>query len=119
MQYYDDLLKPKNKAKKSESKTGESCPICGRVMIQGRSVDRHHFVPKLKGGKEMTLLHVICHRKLHSVFSESEMARYYNTPERCKEHPEIIKFIKWLKNKDPEFLESHKEHNSKKNKRKR
>lgn len=118
---YDDFLKPKNSkpknTEKSINKDSLKCPICNRVMIEGRSVDRHHFIPKLKGGKEMTLLHVICHRKLHSIFSEAEMARYYNTPERCKEHNEVQKFIKWVAKKDPEFLESHKEHKNKKNKR--
>lgn len=116
---YEDLLTPKNKSNKKNTKDLEKCPICNRAMIEGKSVDRHHFIPKLKGGKVMTLLHVICHRKLHSVFSEAEMARYYNTPERCKENEEIQKFIKWVSNKDPEYIESHKEHGKKKGKRRK
>lgn len=117
--YQEDILKPKNQKTERENKTSEGlCPICSRKMIKGKSLDRHHFIPKLKKGKETTLLHLICHRKLHSIFTESEMAKYYNTPEKCKEHPEIIKFIKWVKNKDPEYVESHKESNKKKKKRK-
>lgn len=120
MQYnYEDLLTPKNKKKKPEKDKGELCPICNRLLIAGKSVDKHHFIPKLKGGKKTTLLHVICHRKLHSIFSESEMAKYYNTPGKCKEHPDVKTFIAWVKNKDPEYIESHKEHNNKKNKRKK
>jgi hypothetical protein len=87
-------------------------------MIKGRSIDEHHFIPKLKGGKVTDTLHVVCHRKLHSVFSETEMARYYNTPEKCLENEEVKKFVKWISKKDPEFLTSHKEHNQKSNKRK-
>lgn len=115
-----DLLKPKNmkKDKKSKKNNNEKCPICKREMITGPSIDRHHFVPKLKGGKVVTLLHVICHRKLHSVFSESEMAKYYNTSEKCLERDEISSFVKWVQKKDSEYMESHKEHNDKKNKRK-
>tara|TARA_Y100000588_G_scaffold210270_1_gene224191 strand:+ start:26490 stop:26858 length:369 start_codon:yes stop_codon:yes gene_type:complete len=117
---YDDFLRPKNqKVKNNEVQSEGKCPICDRDMIAGKSVDKHHFIPKLKKGKVTTLLHVICHRKLHSIFSEAEMAQYYNTPERCKEHPEVQKFIKWVSNKEPEYLESHKEHKGKKNKRKK
>jgi len=116
---YEDLTRPKNqKTKKPANKDEQVCPICDRVMIEGKSIDRHHFIPKLKKGKETTLLHVICHRKLHSIFTESEMAKYYNTPERCKKHKEVAKFVKWLKNKDPEYIESHKESNEKSKKRK-
>lgn len=27
------------------------CPLCGRPMIAGPSVDRHHWVPKSEGGR--------------------------------------------------------------------
>lgn len=94
------------------------CPICKREMIKGKSLNNHHFTPKLKGGKETTTLHVICHSKLHSVFSEAEMARYYNTPEKCLECEEIKNFVKWVSKKDPEFMASNREHNQKTNKRK-
>lgn len=121
MDNYDNILKPKNQKNKSkniEHLKNDLCPICGRYLVLGKSVDKHHFIPRLKGGKESTLLHVICHRKLHSVFTESEMANKYNNPEECKNHPEIKKFIKWVSKKDPEFLDSNKEHNIKKKKRK-
>lgn len=83
-------------------------------MIKGPSVDKHHLVPKCKGGKETELMHKICHRKIHSLFNEKELAKEYNTAEKIKEHPEVQKFIKWIKKKDPEFYESSKNHNRKK-----
>lgn len=113
-----DLLKPKNQKEKTNSvKSNGVCPICKRDMIKGKSVDEHHFIPKSKKGKEKTLLHVICHRKLHSVFSEKEMANYYNTPERCLEHKEIQTFVKWVAKKEPEYTSSNREHNDKKKRR--
>lgn len=112
-----DFLKPKNqKTKKETTESKGNCPICQRAMIAGKSVDEHHFIPKSKKGKEKTLLHVICHRKLHSVFSEKEMANYYNTPSRCLEHEEIQRFVKWVSKKEPEYVSSNREHNSKKKK---
>ncbi len=98
-------------------KVDSFCPICDRLLIEGISVDRHHFTPKMKGGKETTVLHVICHRKLHSVFTESEMAKYYNTPEKCKEHEMIKAFVKWIKKKPNDYIKSNKESKQKKRSR--
>lgn len=37
------------------------CPICGREMYDdGKAVNRHHFVPKSRGGKEQFFVHTIC-----------------------------------------------------------
>ena len=63
------------------------------------------------------MLHKVCHAKIHSVFTESELARVYNTIEKLLEHPDIQKFVEWVKKKPPEFYESSKEANGKKRKR--
>jgi hypothetical protein len=79
------------------------CPICGRPMIAGPSVDRHHFMPKSEGGRETHHVHRICHRKVHSLFTEGELARGYGTPEAVRAHPEMQAFLRWIACKDPEF----------------
>ena len=83
-------------------------------MIDDASVDRHHFYPKCKGGRETELIHKVCHRKIHSVFTESELAKIYNTAEMVISHPEIISFVKWVSKKDPSFYVKTKTHNRKK-----
>lgn len=90
------------------------CPICGRPMIQGPSVDEHHFIPKCKGGKEKQYLHKTCHRFIHSQFTESELSKVYNTPEKLLEVESIQNYVKWLKKKDPEFIDKIKTGNRKK-----
>ena len=79
------------------------CPICGRPMIAGPSVDRHHFLPRVEGGRQSAPVHRICHRKLHTLWSERELARLYRTPEAIRAHPEIRRFVAWLRRKPPEF----------------
>lgn len=91
------------------------CPLCGREMIEGSSIDKHHLIPKLKGGKETVLLHKICHRKIHSLFKENELKNQYNTIEKLLSNEDIQNFVKWVKNKPPEFYVS----NFQSNKRKR
>jgi len=95
------------------------CPICRREMIDGKSIDEHHLIPKAFKGKETVTIHRICHSKLHSVISEREMLKYYHTIERILENEEIQKFIKWVSKKDPEFYSSNKETASRKKKRRR
>ena len=64
---------------------------------------RHHLIPKLKGGARgpIAVLHPICHSKIHTTLSEVELARSYNTVEALKEHPEIKKFVNWVKKRPP------------------
>ena len=90
------------------------CPICDRDMWKGPSIDKHHLIPKCKGGKETEYMHKICHRKIHSIWSEKELARDYNNPEKIKEHEEMQKFIKWVKKKEPDFYDKNEQHKRKK-----
>ena len=89
------------------------CPICEREMWKDHFVDKHHFVPKCRGGRETEWVHKVCHRKIHSVFTEKELEKKYNNAESVREHPEIQKFIKWVSKKDPDFYDSTVTHNRK------
>jgi hypothetical protein len=89
------------------------CPICDREMWVGKFIDKHHFLPKCKGGRETKWLHKVCHRKIHSIFTNTELAKEYNNPELVRSHPEIEKFIKWISKKDPNFYDKNTTHNKK------
>ena len=81
------------------------CPLCNRLLAG--LCNKHHLVPLSKGGKHTPtiLLHKICHDKIHAVFPEIELKRYYYTIERLQEHEEIRKFLKWVHKKEPEFYD--------------
>lgn len=103
-----------------------NCPLCGRPLIDGPSIDEHHLKPKAFGvKKEVTdtsnriVLHKICHLKIHSSISERELESYYHTIERLLEHEDIQKFIKWVQKKDPEFVNIHRDTKERKRRRKR
>ena len=85
------------------------CPLCGRPLVPGRSVDEHHLIPKSQGGKALentAQIHRVCHRKIHATFSERELAKNYNTWPELQAHPEIAIFITWLANKSPSFYDN-------------
>lgn len=85
------------------------CPLCDRDLIDGPSVDEHHLIPRTFKGRETITLHTICHQKIHSVFTERELLRYYHTVERILENEEIQTFVKWVAGKDPEWYSSHRD----------
>ncbi|MEM8739911.1 MAG: HNH endonuclease [Pseudomonadota bacterium] len=67
--------------------------------------NRHHLVPKLKGGAHgpTVLMHRMCHNEIHAVLSEAELARAYATPEALRAHPHLARFASWLQTKPLEF----------------
>ena len=79
----------------------EACFLCGRPL--GRRVERHHPVPKSRGGRETAPVHPICHRAIHAAFSNKELARSFASGEALRAHPELAKFVAWVADKDPDF----------------
>ena len=85
------------------------CPLCGRQMVPGRSIDEHHLVPKSQGGRTLdntAQVHRVCHRKIHATLSERELAKDFNTWCALQAHPEIAAFIVWLANKPATFYDN-------------
>ena len=96
-----------------------SCELCLRELIPGPTVGTHHLIPKLKGGKKgpTVELHTCCHQKIHSVFTEAQLAKTYNTIEKLLENEDIQNFVAWVSKKDPEFCETSRETKGRKAKR--
>jgi 5-methylcytosine-specific restriction endonuclease McrA len=80
------------------------CGLCGRE-IPKHLVQAHHMIPKSKGGKQTQLLHSICHRQIHALFTENELATKFNTLEALLQNPDILSFVNWIKNKPIDFKE--------------
>mgnify|MGYP006203325167 CR=1 FL=1 len=72
------------------------CPLCGRP-IPPQQRDAHHLVPKSKGGRGTVDLHRICHRQIHALFTETELARRYATVDALLAHPEVARFVAWYR----------------------
>ncbi len=80
------------------------CPLCNRE-IPAAQCDAHHLIPKSKGGRKTNFLHRICHRQIHALFTETELAKTYSHIEQLLAHPEIEKFVTWVKTKPSHFNE--------------
>ena len=90
------------------------CPLCGRILGTA-NIDRHHLIPKTFKGKEQFPIHKICHRKIHSAFTERELLQTYHTWEALQGHADIAAFIAWVAKKPPEFYTRTYTSNKKKN----
>jgi 5-methylcytosine-specific restriction endonuclease McrA len=83
-----------------------ACPLCGRPLVAGKSVDEHHLIPKSQGGRDTHSVHRICHRKIHATFTEKELARNYSNWEALQAQVDIRAFITWVQKKAPEYYDN-------------
>lgn len=81
------------------------CPLCERPIPKGARASLHHLVPRLKGGRDgpTVRLHHICHNAIHAAIGEAELARRYASVEALRAHPEIARFIAWVRTRPPGF----------------
>lgn len=95
--------------------SNDTCPLCGRILGTV-NIDRHHLVPKTFKGKEQFPIHKICHRKIHSAFTEKELMQAFHTWGALRGHEEIRTFIAWVAKKDPGYFSRTASTNRKKRK---
>jgi hypothetical protein len=86
------------------------CELCNRINT---ILTFHHLIPvclhtnkwfkKNFTREEMRLGIYICqadcHKQIHLLITEKEMGKRYNTKEKLLSHPEVKKYIKWIKKK--------------------
>lgn len=80
------------------------CPLCDRPVPPSQR-DAHHLVPRSRGGVATVVMHRICHRQVHALFTEAELERHYPTAEALRAHPEMARFIQWIAAKPAAFTE--------------
>ena len=92
--------------------SGKQCELCGRTLII-TPLTTHHLIPRTRHKnkknkrlfsrsevKERTVeLCTPCHNQIHSRLTSKELERDFNTLESLQLHPEITKFIQWIKDK--------------------
>lgn len=82
-------------------------------------MNEHHPVPKSRGGRVKHRIHVVCHSKIHSLFSEKELEREYSDFASLREHPEIVKFVRWVRKKPPGYRARNRTARSRRDRRRR
>ncbi|WP_368734294.1 HNH endonuclease [Erythrobacter sp. YJ-T3-07] len=78
-----------------------ACWLCGRPIAT--RLQWHHPVPKAKKGRGTVPVHPICHRTIHANFTNAQLARIGDDPQRLKDNPAVAKFVGWIADKPPDF----------------
>lgn len=92
----------------------EACELCGRPSSE---LTRHHLIPRTRHSNRRTrrqfdrneLSHRIlwvcrpCHSHIHASITEKDLERHYHTRERLLDHPEVERFVRWIREKPADF----------------
>ncbi len=82
------------------------CELCHRAVPH---LTRHHLTPRsqlkrspLKKGETPPTICICpaCHRQLHVLFSNRELAQEFNTPEKLRAAPPMQRFLRWAGKQD-------------------
>lgn len=77
------------------------CALCGREL--GVRIEQHHVVPKSEGGRDTEPVHPICHRTIHALVGNAELARDYPTMAALRTRDDIARFVRWIADKPADF----------------
>lgn len=79
------------------------CQLCQRDLP---SLTVHHLVPRSQGKRGQALPTLLicsaCHRQIHALFSNAQLARDLNTRDKLVSHPAMESFLKWVRKQDPQ-----------------
>ena len=87
----------------------DRCALCGRE----RRLTFHHLIPRTlhsnkwfkKNYSRAEMNEGIdvcrdCHRAIHKFIDRKELGREYNTVGKLREHPELGKFVAWIRGRN-------------------
>ena len=89
----------------SEEKS-TNCTLCDRETPAVYQ-EKHHLIPKSKKGKITTVVCIDCGNQVHRLFTLKQLRNEYNTIEKLKSDPRVMKWIKWI-SKNKKFGVCHK-----------
>ncbi len=88
------------------------CSLCEREEV----LTRHHLIPRCRHHNRRNkrdvpreLAHETiglcppCHKQVHALLTEKELEREWNTIEKLRSHPELSRFIAWIRKRPTGF----------------
>jgi hypothetical protein len=77
------------------------CALCERDVAK---LTEHHLKPRsrLKKGETTPTIWICsaCHRQIHVLFTNLQLADEYNSLERLRDEPRMVKFLSWIRKQD-------------------
>lgn len=81
--------------------SGFVCELCERSGVP--KITEHHLIPREHGGrdKETVWLCEDCHKQIHALYTNKELAMRLNTLDKLKSDFKIEKYLKYVKKQCP------------------
>jgi 5-methylcytosine-specific restriction endonuclease McrA len=90
------------------------CELCQRDEVD---LTRHHLVPRTRHANKrnqrdfaredvrtrIAMFCRPCHKMVHALFTEKQLEREFNTLERIAAHPDVGRFVEWIRTKPAGF----------------
>lgn len=72
------------------------CELCRREDVK---LTEHHLIPREEGGQNEATIDICipCHKQIHALYTNKELAIRLNSLERLRDDDEIKKYLKWIK----------------------
>jgi hypothetical protein len=97
-----------------EAHEPHSCQLCGRHVSM---LTRHHLIPRTRHTnkrnkrefkrkdvkRRIAWLCRACHDHVHALFDEKTLEREFNTLESLATHPDVQRFVAWIRKKPADF----------------
>lgn len=76
------------------------CELCNREVVK---LTKHHLLPREEGGKEEHISYLCedCHRQIHALYTNKELAIRLDTIEKLKSDEKISKYLKFIVKQPP------------------
>lgn len=81
-----------------DTETPPLCPLCERHNFR---VSDHHLVPKSRGGRYTLTICNDCHRAIHAVFTNAELASTFHTVDALRAHEVFGPMVAYIAKQDP------------------
>jgi hypothetical protein len=75
-----------------------NCNLCGRFTNEDNR-EKHHLIPRAKGGKSTEYVCVDCGNQIHKLFTNNELKKDFNTIEKLKANDKVQTWIRWVQKK--------------------
>lgn len=72
-----------------------NCALCNRPTPK-KYAEKHHVIPKSKGGKDYEMVCAPCGDQVHLLFTNKELKTSFNTIEKLKSDERVQKWIKFI-----------------------
>jgi len=95
------------------------CELCGRP---GTTLTRHHLIPRTRHANQKAKRDFTreerqavawicrpCHNQIHALLTEKELERDFRTLAQIAAHPEIARFVEWIREKPAGFRPASKQ----------